>query len=322
MSKIPWVEKYRPTKLNNIHGNEDIIDIFHGMVKSKELVNTIINGPAGVGKTSTIISLAKEYYGINYADYILELNASDDRVVDVVRGKIAMFSKKKIKLPIGCKYKMIILDEMDNMIPDAQEALRVIMETYELTTKFMIMCNNIQKIIEPIQSRCLIFQYNKISDKNILQMITKIALKENVPYDTDGLKLIVDTCDGDLRDALNNLQSTSYGFNKITKKTVSKVCSIPHPVHIKDILDTIIDKTFINVLDKIENLLDKGYSIQDIIELLIKIIISSPRLEQIIKGEVVRLLGKFSMNYMDGINSPTQYMSLISKIIKIIKNDE
>jgi replication factor C subunit 2/4 len=167
---------------------------------------------------------------------VLELNASDARGIDVVRNKIKMFAQKKVTLPPG-KHKIIILDEADSMTAAAQQALRRTMEIYSNTTRFALACNNSTKIIEPIQSRCAILRFAKLKDEEILLRLQQVCEAENVGYSADGLEAIIFTAEGDMRNALNNLQSTHSGFGYVNSENVYKVCDQPHPTRVKKMLE-------------------------------------------------------------------------------------
>ena len=198
--------------------------------------NVIISGPPGTGKTTSIGCLAREMLGDAYSKAVLELNASDDRGIDVVRNRIKMFAQKRVTLPPG-KTKIIILDEADSMTAAAQQAMRRTMEIYSSSTRFALACNLSSKIIEPIQSRCAILRYTKLSNKQLLKRLIEVCRAEQVSYDDSGLEAILFTAEGDMRHALNNLQATNSGFGHISAENVWKLCDQPHPVKIKKTVD-------------------------------------------------------------------------------------
>ena len=169
------------------------------------------------------MALAREMLGDSVKEGVLELNASDERGIDVVRGKIKMFAQHKVTLPPG-RHKIVILDEADSMTSSAQQAMRRTMELYSSTTRFALACNNSSEIIEPIQSRCAILRFTKLSDSEILERLQDICEKEKVSYELPGLEAIIFTADGDLRSAINALQSTASGFDCVDQSSVFKVC--------------------------------------------------------------------------------------------------
>ncbi|CAG0906794.1 unnamed protein product, partial [Cyprideis torosa] len=217
----PWIEKYRPQVFSDIVGNEETIGRLEQFAQSGNVPNIIISGPPGVGKTTTILCLARAHLGPSFREAVLELNASNDRGIDVVRNKIKMFAQQKVSLAPG-KHKIIILDEADSMTSDAQQALRRTMELYSKTTRFAFACNTSEKIIDPIQSRCAMLRYGKLSDAQVLAKVMDVCEKEKVSYTDDGLEAIVFTAQGDMRQALNNLQSTFQGFGHVNGEYVFK----------------------------------------------------------------------------------------------------
>ena len=183
--EAPWIEKYRPEFLKDVVGNSEAVQRLAAIAQVGNLPNIILTGPPGIGKTSSILCLAREMLGDIYKNAVLELNASDARGIDVVRNKIKMFAQKKVTLPPG-RHKIIILDEADSMTASAQQALRRTMEIYSSTTRFALACNNSTKIIEPIQSRCAILRFSRLQDVEILTRLQQVCTAEKINYELPG----------------------------------------------------------------------------------------------------------------------------------------
>ena len=193
------------------------------MIETGSMPNLLLSGPPGCGKTTSVHVLARTLLGDRYKDAVLELNASDERGIDVVRNKIKMFAQKKVTLPAG-RCKIIILDEADAMTKGAQQAMRRTMEIYSATTRFALACNLSDKIIEPIQSRCAIVRFSRLSDKQVLERLVYVCEQEKVPHDARGLEAIVFCAEGDMRNALNSLQACHSGFQMVNQENVFRVC--------------------------------------------------------------------------------------------------
>ncbi|KRX80014.1 Replication factor C subunit 2 [Trichinella britovi] len=260
----PWIEKYRPTVLDDVVGNEEAVERLKVFARQGNVPNLIISGPPGTGKTTSILCLAREMLGSAFGNAVLELNASNDRGIDVIRNKVKMFAQQRVTLPAG-KQKIVILDEADSMTDGAQQALRRTMEIYSKTTRFVFACNESDKIIEPIQSRCAIIRFTYLLNAQILARILTVCRMENVNYTNDGLEDLVFTARGDMRIALNNLQSCVAGSGFVNSENVFKICDEPHPLVVKDMLDHCSRADQHEAHEVINHLWTLGYSAEDIV---------------------------------------------------------
>ncbi|XP_031850483.1 replication factor C subunit RfC4 [Nomia melanderi] len=311
---LPWIEKYRPHVFSDIVGNTDTVSRLSVFAQHGNCPNIIISGPPGVGKTTTILCLARILLGPVFKEAVLELNASNERGIDVVRNKIKMFAQKKVNLPKG-KHKIIILDEADSMTDGAQQALRRTMEIYSNTTRFALACNNSEKIIEPIQSRCAMLRYGKLSDAQILSKVLEVCAKENISHTDDGLSAIVFTAQGDMRQALNNLQSTYNGFGHVNSENVFKVCDEPHPLLVKEMLEFCTDGNISKAYSVMEHLWKMGYSAEDLISNIFRVC-KNLSIEETLKLDFVKEIGITHLGIVDGINSLLQMNSLLARLCK------
>ncbi|KAL6620792.1 hypothetical protein ACP70R_035931 [Stipagrostis hirtigluma subsp. patula] len=319
---IPWVEKYRPTRVADVVGNSDAVARLQVIARDGNMPNLILSGPPGTGKTTSILALAHELLGPSYREAVLELNASDDRGLDVVRNKIKMFAQKKVTLQPG-RHKIVILDEADSMTSGAQQALRRTMEIYSNTTRFALACNTSSKIIEPIQSRCAIVRFSRLSDEEILGRLMIVVAAEKlwaflrwpsqeVPYVPEGLEAIIFTADGDMRQALNNLQATYSGFRFVNQENVFKVCDQPHPLHVKNMVKNVLDGKFDEACSGLKQLYDLGYSPTDIITTLFRVV-KNYDMAEYLKLEMLKETGFAHMRICDGVGSFLQLSGLLAK---------
>ncbi|XP_023013053.2 replication factor C subunit RfC4 [Leptinotarsa decemlineata] len=311
---LPWIEKYRPQTFQEIVGNEDTLTRLSIFSKQGNVPNVIIAGPPGVGKTTTILCLAKILLGPSFKDAVLELNASNDRGIDIVRNKVKMFAQQKVTLPPG-RHKIIILDEVDSMTEGAQQALRRTMEIYSNTTRFALACNYSEKVIEAIQSRCAILRYSRLTDAQVMARIIQICEKEDVKYTDDGLEAVVFTAQGDMRQALNNLQSTHNGFGEVNSQNVFKVCDEPHPMLIKDMLTSCMNGDIRKAYKVIEHLWNLGYAAEDIIKNIFKVC-KNMDMEEALKLEFIKEIGLTHQRIVDGLCSLLQMSGLLSRLCK------
>ncbi|OIT22696.1 replication factor c subunit 2 [Nicotiana attenuata] len=286
--EIPWVEKYRPNKVADIVGNEDAVARLQVVARDGNMPNLILAGPPGTGKTTSILALAHELLGPNYKEAVLELNASDDRGIDVVRNKIKI------------------------MTSGAQQALRRTMEIYSNSTRFALACNTSSKIIEPIQSRCALVRFARLSDQEILGRLMAVVAAEKVPYIPEGLEAIIFTADGDMRQALNNVQATHSGFGFVNQENVFKVCDQPHPLHVKNVVRNVLEGKFDDACAGLKALYDLGYSPTDIITTLFRII-KNYDMAEYLKLEFMKETGFAHMRICDGVGSYLQLCGLLAK---------
>jgi replication factor C subunit 2/4 len=251
--ELPWVEKYRPVFLDDIVGNSETIERLKIIAKDGNLPHIIISGMPGIGKTTSILCLARQMLGDAYKEAVLELNASDERGIDVVRNRIKGFAQKKVTLPPGMQ-KIVILDEADSMTSGAQQALRRTMEIYSGTTRFAFACNQSNKIIEPLQSRCAILRYARLTDGQVVKRLMQICEAEKVEHSEDGIAALVFSAEGDMRQAINNLQSTWAGFGFVNGDNVFKVVDQPHPIKVQAMVKSCQECKIDDALDSLREL--------------------------------------------------------------------
>lgn len=325
---VPWVEKYRPNSLDDITSHEDIINTLDCFIFPKDLTqearlpHLLLYGPPGTGKTSTILAIAKQLFKSKAAwnDHILELNASDDRGIDVVRNKIINFVSMKCivkedNIPKDFQnLKIVVLDEADAMTKDAQNALRRIIEKYTKTTRFCLICNYISKIIPAIQSRCTRFRFSPLNDDQLLDRINHVVSKENIDIDQSGLDALVKQSGGDMRRALNALQSCSLAneYKNINSDKIYATIGQPNPDIIQDIFNSLMNdsvKESMNIISDIK--IKKGVALQDIIEEL-HLLLLSYDLDDIIFAKIVQRLAEIEFRLSKGCNDELQVGALVA----------
>ncbi len=313
----PWIEKYRPSKLSQIVGNKRIVSNLQSIAESGNLPNLILSGPPGTGKTTCVLALAHELLGENFKKAVIELNASDERGINVVRDKIKRFAQQKIPLPEG-RHKIIILDEADSMTSSAQGSMRVTISDYSNTTRFVLACNDSSKIIEAIQSRCTVLRFGKLSSDDIKERIKYVLNNEKAKYDDSGLKAIIDTCNGDMRYALNNTQSCIVGFGEVNEENVYKIVELPRPKEIETIYNYCLHNKFIEAINKFGELFDEGYSCLEIISVFNRLIQESNKIDDKVRILLLKKISEYKMNLIDGLDSSLQMSGFISEIYNII----
>lgn len=310
--KIPWIEKYRPTNIENIIVDETNKKRIDYIVKNKVMPNMIIVGEPGIGKTTTILCLAKLLLGDQYKQGVLELNASDKRGIKIVQESITTFCKKKL----DC-HKIILLDEADNLTSKAQQLIATLMETYEKTTRFAFTCNNSNDIMDSIQSRCTILRYRRLGSEHIKERILQICDIENVDYTDKGLDYIIKISDGDLRSSINYLQTVHIGFGKITVKNIEKICDKPNVKIMENIIDDCLGKKFNDAIIKMKQLKKGGYSGRDIIIELNNVLKGYENIDNHTRIKYIEQLGKTCMKINKGIDTNLQLYGCVARMCAI-----
>ena len=313
---LPWVEKYRPNVLSDVLLDNITKNKMTNFLKNIEISNMIITGHPGTGKTSTILCLAKQLYKSDFKECVIEYNASDNRGLETINNSIIYFCKKKKNK--NHSHKLVILDEADNITKKAQHTLCNLMEIYSNTTKFVLTCNDYNKLIEGIQTRCLIIRYNSLSNDFIKSRLIHICKNEKITYDDDGLDAIIFISQGDIRKSINCLESTYFGFKKITYKNVYKICEVPSKLEIMSLFEFCKTKPIIDVINRVLKLKTDGYCNNDIILTIINVL-KEIDFDNEIKIKLIDIASSTYMKVNDGIDTNLQLLCCICKFYEILQ---
>lgn len=299
-----WVEKYRPKKLSEIVGQDEVVSRLQSFVAKKSLPHLLFAGPPGSGKTTAALCIARELFGEGWRQNFLELNASDERGIDTIRTKVKDYARTR---PIAdVPYKIVLLDESDALTPDAQHALRRTMEMYTHTCRFVLDCNYSSRIIEPIQSRCAIFRFRRLAEKDIAQYLKRIARAEKLTLADDGIKAITYVSEGDMRRATNILQAAAALKRKIDEKAIYEVSALAHPEEVREMLQLALAGKFEEARNRlVEMLIDRGLSGEDILDQIHREIFNLDLPEQV-KIKLIDKVGEFDFRLTEGANERIQ----------------
>ncbi|MEX0910896.1 MAG: replication factor C small subunit [Nitrosopumilaceae archaeon] len=311
-----WVEKYRPMKLSSIVNQKEVIGSLKSLLKNvSEMPHLMFSGSAGVGKTTAALCLAREILGEYWKDHTLELNASDERGINMVRDRVkkfARFSGLDTKIP----FKLIILDEADEMTSDAQTALRRIIEDTARFCRFILIANNISKIIEPLQSRCAVFKFTRISEKEVVSYLEEICKKEKMKFDEKGLKTIYSYSEGDMRHAINILQATA-SLGIINESNVKTSAGLTKTSDVGEILKLAMTGKLSDARNKMIELIKVyGMSESDFLKYLNY---ESYKIKTTKLSEILEMIAKYDYRLIVGSNPEIQLSALLAELGKIGK---
>lgn len=265
MTNAIWTEKYRPKDFSEVKGQKEIVKRVKAFVEQKNMPHLLFAGPAGVGKTTLALVVAKKLFKDEWHQNFLELNASDERGIDIIRHKVKDFARTRA---IGTvPFKIIYLDEADALTREAQQALRRTMENYTQTTRFIISCNYSSKIIDPIQSRCAVFRFKLLEKKEIYAIIEKIADEEKLKIDEKAKEALYLVSEGDCRRTENILQSSAAISKHITEDLIYSMASVAKPKEIREVLELALNNKFIDARKKLlDVMLNYGLAGLDVIK--------------------------------------------------------
>ena len=308
-----WIEKYRPQTFADIKGHDKIVERIKAMVRLKILNHLLLAGPAGVGKTSVIFVAARELYGENWRPNVLETNASMDRGINIIREEIRDFARI---MPMGdFRFKLCVMDEADALTKEAQQALRRTMEQYSRTCRFCLIANYSSRIIDPIQSRCVIFRFRPLDNNAMKAIIDNIIKKEGLSVDSNTVDVLCELGSGDVRRVENIMQSCAIISKKITEKLIFEVVSYAQPKEIKFILETALRKEFNTARNKLlDVMLHYGLSGLDIIKQIQKEIWNLDISEEQ-KVKLVDKCGEIEFRMVEGADEYIQLEALLANFL-------
>ncbi len=309
-----WTEKYRPDTLEEVLGHDHINDRLKAFVEKNSVPHMLFAGPAGTGKTTSAIALAKDLYGDDWKQNFKETNASDDRGIGVVRNQIKDFARTR---PVNADFKIIFLDEADNLTSDAQQAIRRTMEKYSSNTRFILSCNYSSKIIEPIQSRCAVFRFNRLEEDDVKQYIQRVAAGEGLTVTTDGVDALLTVSEGDLRKVTNVMQAASIRDADITEESVFEISAALRPEEVNTILEQALGGQFKQARDELSALMiDRGLDGRDVLKSLHREIYNLDISEQA-KLALIEKMGEYEFRIVEGGSPDVQLESFLAQVANL-----
>jgi replication factor C subunit 2/4 len=325
---IPWIEKYRPRTLDKIISQEESINILNNTLLTGEMPHLLLYGGPGTGKTSSILALCNQLFGPERVnERVIELNASDERGINVVRYKIINFAKNAIGTSdpkyLCPPYKIIILDEADAMTKEAQAALRKVMEETSSITRFCFICNYINQIIEPINSRCVKIRFKPITKNNIINKLAYIAKKENIAINNDGLESLAQIANGDLRKSILILQNIKYikidnvqckeNEFTISKEDIYNMCKYITTEKLTSYINSIINNNNINNIITITNdIINNGFIFNSVVTEIIDYLINNQNISDKDKSEILFEMSSIEKNINDGADEYIQLLRILN----------
>lgn len=314
---LPWIEKYRPHNLKDVIGQKLIVERLMSFVEKGNFPSMIFAGSAGIGKTTCAIAMANDLYGEELTSAFKELNASDTRGIDVIRGEVKEFAKTRSmgNVPV----KIIFLDEADSLTGDAQHALRRTMEKYSRETRFILSANYASKIIDPIQSRCVVFRFKPLDEQNMKDYIARIVKGEGLEIDDKAIEALIYVGDGDGRKLTNILQSSAMQNPKVTADSVYEVASKARPKEIIKMLNSAVAGEFEPARDELDNLmLKQGMSAEDILTQCYREV-QNLNIEEKLKLRLVVEIGECNFRIVEGSNERIQLEAMLAQLALIKK---
>lgn len=314
MSSGMWAEKYRPQNLDDMVNQTEIVSRLKNFVKDRNLPHLLFVGPPGVGKTTSILALAQDLYGPGYRSFILELNASDERGIDVIREKVKNFARTAA-ISSEVSFKILIMDEADSLTSAAQHALRRTMEIYTRTCRFCLIGNYSERIIEPIQSRCSVFRFGPLSEKDLKGWVRSIAKEERVNLIPEGLDAIYDAAEGDLRKATNLLQAAAATQGgEVDDIAIYGVLGRVSPGKVREMINLGLKGEFLEAREVLRGLLiDEGLAAEDIIRMIYSEVLRLGIPEKQ-KVQLSDAIGEVDYRLTQGARPEIQLSALLAKL--------